>query len=823
MDVVLSAGQRPAVLEATLAAERFEKKMQRDLKDAGFEATSPVLKLTETLLPRMIEAIRKALEGPVERGLLSRAVEVLKGLSVEKVALCTLGIALRHIAVDAHVRNTSEELGNLLNDELFHNLYQQIDPRTLAAAERRVKRKFGSVKGRKKHIKRILESKGKVKHRYLSMPERVKVGGWLLAIMLETFPEVFQIFEVKVSSKRSAEKMLTLTDEALDQIDAIAEKIVHDNPALLPDVEEPPLWDLDTAIRTSNYKIRLVRSPYKETQAAVKQAVESGQMRPAMDALNTIQSVPYVINTAILEVQEACWHRGIDVSSLPRKNPESAPPRPVDWDFLSEAEQRAWKIEAAAKRDLKRSLVGQNVCLAADLAIASYLKQFPAFWSMHSFDWRGRVYPLSHFNFQRSDNVRALFLFRDGQPIGERGLWWLKVHTANCGDFDKVSKKSFEDRVAWVDQNINLIRFSAQYPMEALWWTSADKPFLFLAACMELVAALDVGPEYITHLPVSWDGSCSGLQHLCAMSRAEEGALVNLTASDTPQDIYNKVAEVTKCAIASDASEPELVEMCLAYGVDRKLVKRNVMTYAYSVTAWGMKQQHMTETMDPLRRDVLLGNIEAHPFGEDNGRKASAFIAAHTHRAIEAVVRKPAEVMTFLQQLAKALAHEGKPLTWVTPVGIPWVNRYHDALVQTVRLWLYDRGVKLRYQTHVATGEFAKDVNKTKAANGVAPNFVHACDGAHLCMVVNAAAAEGITNLALVHDSFGCLAPQSDSLHRIIREQFVRMYSEHDVLVEVLAQAKCDLTVDNHHRLPNAVEYGTLNLEGVLQARYAFA
>lgn len=816
MDVMLS--------ETGLAADRFERRFQRDLKDTGFDATAPVLKFTETMMPRLIEAIRVELEGPVERGLIAKTAQVLKSLEIEKVALCLLGTALRRVGGDAHVRNMSYEIGNQLNDELYHNLYQKIDPKSLAAAERRVIKKFGSVKGRKRHIKRILERNGKIKHRHLSNTEKVKVGGWLVDILLKTLPDVFQLFGVKPSAKRNVEKMLTLTDEALEQIDVIAEKIIANNPVILPESEEPVAWEgYEYPRRPLRPHLHIVRSSHRETMAAVKRAIESGQMRPAVDAVNRVQAVPFKINKTVLEVQEVCWEKGIDVAGLPRKKPEKAPQRPDGWDFLSEDEQKAWKIEAAAKRDLRRTLVGQNAYLAADLAIANHLKRFPAFWCLHSFDWRGRVYPLSHFNFQREEHIRALFLFCDGQPIGERGIWWLKAHLANCGDFGKVSKRPFEDRVAWVDQNIDAIQQCALDPLGTEWWRKADKPFLFLAACMELTAALKEGPEYITHLPVSWDGSCSGLQHLCAMSRAEEGALVNLTASPEPQDVYNKVAEVTKVAIAADLSEPELAKLCLAYGVDRKLVKRNVMTYAYSVTAWGMKQQHMVETMEPLQREVLLGKRKAHPFGDDNGRKASAFIASHTHRAIEVVVRKPAEVMGFLQKLAKALAHEGKPLTWVTPVGLPWINRYHDPITERVRLWLHDRGVKVVYQTSVSTGRFGKDLNKTKAVNGVAPNFVHANDGAHLCMVVNAAYDEGIRHFALVHDSFGCLAPQSDDMHRIIREQFVRMYSEHDVLAEVLAQAKCDLTVDNHHRLPNAVEYGTLNLEGVLEAKYAFA
>jgi DNA-directed RNA polymerase len=88
---------------------------------------------------------------------------------------------------------------------------------------------------------------------------------------------------------------------------------------------------------------------------------------------------------------------------------------------------------------------------------------------------------------------------------------------------------------------------------------------------------------------------------------------------------------------------------------------------------------------------------------------------------------------------------------------------------------------------------------------------------------VNAAVAEGITSIATVHDSFGCLPSRAGRFRRIILEQFVRMYEEHDVLAEVLAQARADLS-RNTKRMPSAPpQYGALDLNKVLDAEFAFA
>ena len=60
-------------------------------------------------------------------------------------------------------------------------------------------------------------------------------------------------------------------------------------------------------------------------------------------------------------------------------------------------------------------------------------------------------------------------------------------------------------------------------------------------------------------------------------------------------------------------------------------------------------------------------------------------------------------------------------------------------------------------------------------------------------LLISAAVAEGITSIATVHDSFGCLAAQAERFRRIIREQFVALYKEHDVMQEVLDEARRDL------------------------------
>jgi DNA-directed RNA polymerase len=95
----------------------------------------------------------------------------------------------------------------------------------------------------------------------------------------------------------------------------------------------------------------------------------------------------------------------------------------------------------------------------------------------------------------------------------------------------ETEKKPWDDRRRWVREH-----FAD--------WRDVDKPFAFVAACMELSRAKKDPQGFITHLPISFDGTWNGIQHLALLSRDEEaGRLVNLTDCATPQDVYDVVAK----------------------------------------------------------------------------------------------------------------------------------------------------------------------------------------------------------------------------------------------------------------------------------------
>jgi DNA-directed RNA polymerase, mitochondrial len=245
---------------------------------------------------------------------------------------------------------------------------------------------------------------------------------------------------------------------------------------------------------------------------------------------------------------------------------------------------------------------------------AEKFKDFDEIYFPYNMDFRGRAYPVPpHLSNVGSDLCRGMLMFAEEKPLGERGLFWLKVHLANFAGKDKMT---FDERAKFVDEHMDQVRESATDPFGGeRWWMTLEDPFQGLATCFEVMNAIDSGDpaSYMCSLPVHMDGSCNGLQHYAALGRDSVGGkAVNLCATEEPQDVYvgvmheviRRVAAEAEREVDFDTSDIEALSRKqkkelvhnraakLVNGlIDRGVVKRTVMTSVYGVTYIGARQQ----------------------------------------------------------------------------------------------------------------------------------------------------------------------------------------------------------------------------------------
>jgi DNA-directed RNA polymerase len=231
----------------------------------------------------------------------------------------------------------------------------------------------------------------------------------------------------------------------------------------------------------------------------------------------------------------------------------------------------------------------------------------------------------------------------------------------------------------------------------------------------------------------------------------------------------------------------------------RKLLKTPAMTFAYNATPSGMADQ--------------IAEVYGDKFSnaQPPSRRANFYLARKIIQSCQRVLPGPAAVMKHICDLAETRTELGLFLEWQSPTGFPVSNRYQEPKVKEVCL-THD-GTRFEYR--VAVGALPK-INKRKAINAAAPNFVHSLDAAHLIRTVLAAQAEGITDVVTVHDCFACLAPHGFRFQGIIRKELSRMYSQADPLAELHAR---NVGVAKINPPPR---YGTLDPRKVETAHYAF-
>jgi len=341
-----------------------------------------------------------------------------------------------------------------------------------------------------------------------------------------------------------------------------------------------------------------------------------------------------------------------------------------------------------------------EITVAADIADARYLGERP-FYVPRNVDKRGRINSVCHFNFDRGDHVRSLFRFARGMPLGEEVTYWLEVHCANCNGEDGIDKKPLSERIDWVATNHSLIQNIANDPDGTFEkWRGVDSPFCFVAACRELAAAWKDPNNFETHLPIGFDGSCNGLQHLAYLARDPKTAyLVNIGPNPDsgifehePQDVYQSI--VAKVIELLNLDDDPWARWWLRRFDElgtkktRKLIKTPAMTYAYSATQGGMRDQI---------KDVYDGygsNQPADDQSRPKGRRdGCSYLAGKVIQACKSLLKAPTEVMKYIRDLTKHRLERGLFLEWTTPSGFPVSNRYQEPNIEIVPI--YRSGIRV--------------------------------------------------------------------------------------------------------------------------------
>jgi len=787
-----------------ITTDRYKKALKDMEKRGRAGETKPVI----LLISRATESLAKAIDEWLDpkdktkgwnagrKAIVRNVVRELE-LSSFEIAFCTLKVIFNHVVSErtdmARQTSVCMSLAEQLEHETNYRKFKKAEPKMLRAIQTHVRHLDTHKYKELEFVEKAMLDKG-IDLCIIEHEDKLRLGHKLLELAIQ-YTGMFQSKRVKIGRNKSP-FIIQVSEEVMKFIEESSDLLAFFTPTYRPMVVPPVNW---TSLYTGGYLTEHPKwKPDLIRRMTIKQHRDLSKERltKVREAVNVAQQTEWAINTDVLAVIKELWFKqGGGIADLPHADPIELPPRP--WNKMSKNEWLEFKTynkELVSKyskacADIykeNREMASKRLALVCQIQIAEDYSKYDKIYFPWNLDFRGRMYPIpTTLNPQANDIGKGLLKFANGHRLTQNGRYWWKVGCANAWGEDKVP---FDSRVEWFDKNKEWIFECGNQPLEEQAWTNADNPFQFLAFCMEYANG-----SGISYLPVNMDGTCNGLQHLSAMLKDEVGGkAVNLLDSKKPQDIYNEVANELSNIIDKDTDKYAQV---WKGKIDRKLVKTGTMTTPYGVSEYGLKDQILDSAKEKLEGYTV------------DKFRASVYLADKLGEAIKNVVVGARNTMDWFDTLVEE--SNQLFLKWRTPLtDFPVIQSYQKTKKKRINLFIGSQRVQLHL--HQKTDVPAEGKQKS----GFSPNFVHSIDACMLMeTLVRLFNKRNVREFSLIHDSYGTHANYVDDLHEILRQVFVDIYKNGDILQSIKSQLGGDTEPPN---------LGKLNLEEVLISKYFF-
>lgn len=785
-----------------IGKERFELRNQRAEEQGRGDETSYAKRLLPAYFRATVAEIEAFLNGKGARRY-GKYRALMRGVEPEQIALFSLREIFSGLMQQRPLAGVAMNIGRAIEDEQrFSDFKEKNQDKYNILMIELEKTRTHSYSHRHAVLTLNANHSNQVWEPW-SAQERAHVGMQCIQLICDTC-DLITLDTIYVNGKKHT--VVKATEQCAEWVKKHCELASMLHPAFAPMIVAPDKW---TDYSSGGYYSPGVRSRLPFVKCRSKEhanCMRNARIDEVYEAASIIQKTPWEINTEVHDVLKEVWRKNLRIG-MPPSEPYEVPPSPVergkkraDMNPEEREDFRNWCMQASAIYTLERERVSKCYQIVQVLRLAEEYRQYGVlYFPMHA-DFRSRIYAAcTGLSPQGGDFSKGLLRFHTGKPLGKTGVRWFLLHGAGKFGYDKLS---FDDRISAILGREQEILDTAADPMSNTdFWGNADKPWQFLAWCFEYAGYKQEGEQFVSHLPISLDGSCNGLQHYSALLRdSVGGAATNLIPSDKPQDIYQAVADV--CIRKLEASDDPMAKKWLAFGIDRKLAKKPVMTLPY-----GSTKQTCTSS--------ILGHILAQnkDFFGHRPFIAALYLSNILWDSIGDVVIAARAGMAWLKKASSVISSTGKAIIWHTPMNFPVYQKSCEMDIERINQTIYGK----RYQ--ISFGYMSDRIDKNRMRNGIAPNFVHSLDASHMMRTVLAASKEGIDCFACIHDDYGTHAADTERFFQIIREQFVKMYTEHDPLAEFKQEQEETLGV----KLPDLPEVGNLDISKVLTSDYFFA
>jgi len=593
--------------------------------------------------------------------------------------------------------------------------------------------------------------------------------------LFEVIVEASPYFETESGwrewNKRYIKYTCTLSTEILETLAQEALLAFYPTPMLTPPID----WELIDDEVTGGYETY----QYKLIRANFTNIDYSLYSKSIFDSINYIQSVPWVVNEELVAVVKKELKEPKREDFVTQEFPDITPCR-TDLDLdaedvkdrLSEDEldeilsaraiyREAYTLYAAEASDFESAL-GKYRAVKMAVAIAEQYIDADEIYFPHSYDFRGRIYPISiGLSPQGSDAVKAMIDYKNGEVLDERGGEWMWAYYASLWGDDKIP---FQERV---ERGKELYNMGADYK-------EADEPYQFLSHQMQLKKWID-NPSHKVTARIHLDACNSGSQFTSAITADKIGCIntnviptINEDGTQTRQDAYLLVSDLalerTKELLKTCETheEEEMLEFFkqLLETDGRKICKTPVMVSNYGGTAGGR-----SEILYNLFREMKVDRKWI-------TKKVASRFSKIIGESIAGVLRGGKEFEIYIHKMNNIITRRSnKGIVWTTSDGFRVLHlKQKELSMKKVQCMLPGA----RRKTHINLRRFSNKVAPAKMKSAISPNYIHSLDAELLRRVALKLKKKGVDS-DWIHDSFGSLPNHVDDMLSITKNEFRKM------------------------------------------------
>jgi len=464
-------------------------------------------------------------------------------------------------------------------------------------------------------------------------------------------------------------------------------------------------------------------------------------------------------------------------------------------------------------------------------------------------DFRGRLYTLSNYlSYQGNDLARSLLLFDSNEELNDQGYECLNVYFSNLAGYDK---KSWNDRLNISDKITNDFKeYTLNKNEDKLNELIKDisEPFQFISLGLAKIDYLEkkkLGLNGIINNPILFDASCSGIQHISALTLDKNLARYTNVISNAespknqlPEDFYTFALNIIREKLANSKNK-----LLRNIALNRQIIKTSVMTIPYNISMTGIGEQiaeHLSKTWELMQyvyivpETATINGQKCYIYSKDFGELTKVIYEVLTKEipSLKNLTNYFKEIITVLNQL-------NIPITWTTPAGlkIRYQQIKFESFVTKNKIINISKPITITIPTN--------KIDKVKMIRSFMPNFIHSLDASNVHLLLYKLIKSDQIPVYTVHDCFASTANNMSILEHNVKTAFIDIYfneegyllKSHNRIISQIKEVHETITIDGKEyidmssyntpdilipELPKAFQTKELNdfIKGLLNSKY---